>query len=98
MAERLRLRVAAVELAVDGERGGSIPLTLSAGVAAFPKLHVKTASELLLLANEALYEAKRRGRDRCLLNVGLGRYAAPDGSLVEAEVRRPEIAPPRLFA
>ena len=98
VAERLRLRVAAVEIAVDGERGKRIPLTLSAGAAAFPELHVKTASELLLLADEALYEAKRRGRDRCLLNVGQGRYAAPDGSVVEAEARPPEIAPPRLFA
>ena len=94
VAERMRLRVAAIPFEAGGVR---VPLSLSAGVAAFPELHVKTASELLLLADEALYEAKGRGRDRCLLNVGQGRYAAPDGSSFVAAVR-PPAPPPRLFA
>ncbi len=47
--------------------GLSIPLSISAGVAAFPELHIKTAGELLLLADEALYAAKEQGRNRVVL-------------------------------
>ena len=63
----------AVDLEVDG---WPLALTVSAGVAAFPEVHVKTPSELLLLADGALYEAKNRGRNRCLLDLGRGRYRA----------------------
>ncbi|MEM7350157.1 MAG: GGDEF domain-containing protein [Acidobacteriota bacterium] len=80
LAERLRAAVAAIELEFEGR---SIPLTLSAGVAAFPELHIKTASELLLLADEALYEAKERGRNRCLLNLGRGAYRTVSGAKLE---------------
>ena len=41
-----------------------IRLRLSAGVAAYPETQVKEAHELLLIADEALYVAKRRGRNR----------------------------------
>jgi diguanylate cyclase (GGDEF)-like protein len=95
VAERLRRRVGETTFDAGGSR---VPLSLSAGVAAFPELHVKTASELLLLADEALYEAKGRGRDRCLLNAGRGRYVAPDGAVVETAAKPPAPRPPRLFA
>jgi predicted signal transduction protein with EAL and GGDEF domain len=75
-----------------------VPLTLSAGVAAFPELHVKTASELLLFADGALYEAKRRGRNRCLLDLGQGRYLSPEGTVETAEDAPPVPEPPRIFA
>ncbi len=43
------------------------PLTLSAGVAAFPE-HGSSSEELLKIADQCLYEAKARGRD----NVAVG--------------------------
>ena len=76
LAERLRRAVEAIDFVYDGQ---SIPLTLSLGVAAFPEIMVKTASELQLLADEALYEAKERGRNQSLLNVGNGAFLAPPG-------------------
>ena len=74
LAERLRRAIAALAFAFDGKK---IPLTLSLGVASFPELHIKTASELLLIADEALYEAKKRGRNQALLNIGRGAFRAP---------------------
>ena len=56
LAERLRQAVQALRFEFEGR---SIPLTLSLGVAAFPELHIKTASELLLLADEALGREQR---------------------------------------
>lgn len=94
LAERLRREVEELELTVEGQR---IPLTLSAGVAAFPSLYVATAADLPLLADAALYEAKRQGRNLCLLNLGRGRYRTPDGRVVATPApEAPE--PPRLFA
>lgn len=95
VAERLRRAVEEIDFEVDGT---PVPLTMSAGVAAFPELTVKTATELLLLADGALYEAKRQGRNLCLLDLGGGRYVAPDGSELEAETRRPAPEAPRIFA
>lgn len=94
VAERLRERVEGIELEVMGKK---IPLTVSLGVSAFPELTVKTAGELMLLADEALYEAKQRGRNRCLLHLGRGRFRAPDGSLFgRLDTSEPQV--PRLFA
>jgi diguanylate cyclase (GGDEF)-like protein len=78
LAERLRRAVAALEFSYEGEH---IPLTMSYGVAAFPDLHIKTGSELLVLADEALYEAKHRGRNLCLLHCGHGTYRAPTSEM-----------------
>ena len=64
VAEEMRQAVAALVLE---EAGARVPLTMSAGVAAFPELHVKAASELLLLADAALYRAKEAGRNRVAL-------------------------------
>ena len=55
VAQRLRAAVAAVE--------GPVAVTVSAGVAALPT-HASTADELLRKADDALYSAKRTGRDR----------------------------------
>jgi len=64
------------------ERGRGVPLTVSLGVAAFPELWAAAPGELLALADEALYEAKRHGRNRALLNLGRGRFRGVDGEVV----------------
>lgn len=94
LGERLRGAVAALRFEVEGER---VPLTLSAGVAAFPELTVKTAGELLLLADEALYAAKETGRNRCLLNRGQGRFRDPSGRVVGSEEGSVEPEVPQFF-
>ncbi len=94
-AERLRAAVEALELEAGGQR---IPLTLSAGVASFPELYIKTAAELILFADEALYEAKRRGRNRCLLDIGQGRYMDVEGTVLTTDDAAPAAEAPRIFA
>jgi diguanylate cyclase (GGDEF)-like protein len=61
IAERLRCELAK-ELAAGAE-----PVTISFGVASFPE-HGETAGSLLRAADEALYAAKRNGRDRSVLH------------------------------
>jgi diguanylate cyclase (GGDEF)-like protein len=94
IAERLRKSVEALEFETEGQR---VPLTLSAGVAAFPDLFIKTAAELILFADEALYEAKRRGRNRCLLDIGQGRYLDVEGNELTTEEVQPAVEAPRIF-
>ncbi len=94
LAERLRRAVAEIDLVFEGR---SIPLALSAGVAAFPELHIKTASELLMLADEALYEAKRSGRNRCLLNLGQGAFRSVAGTDLGNRAKSGQEAP-RFFS
>ncbi|HEX4965689.1 MAG TPA: diguanylate cyclase [Thermoanaerobaculia bacterium] len=95
VAERLRYSVEALSFKVGEER---VPLTLSAGVASFPDLYVKTAAELILFADEALYEAKRRGRNRCLLDIGQGRYLDVEGEVLTTEEAHQAAEAPRIFA
>jgi len=60
-AEELRASVGRQlhELSIEGMP----PVTMSLGVACFP-MHARDASELVCAADEALYRAKRAGRDR----------------------------------
>ncbi len=95
VAERVRANIEALEFKVEGER---VPLTLSAGVACFPDLYIKTAAELILFADEALYEAKRRGRNRCLLDLGQGRYLDVEGAIHATEESPRAVEAPRIFA
>jgi diguanylate cyclase (GGDEF)-like protein len=81
LAERVRQSVHNLALDADGT---SVALTLSAGVAAQPELFARSDGELVQLADAALYEAKRRGRDRCLLCRGRGHYETIDGSAIDA--------------
>jgi two-component system cell cycle response regulator len=61
----------------------SAPVTVSAGVAAFPD-HGRTASELLRTADAALYTAKGAGRDRwCLAEVAVPGAPGEDDLLDE---------------
>ncbi len=57
VAERLRLAIKTSEVPTAGH------ITASFGIAEFP-LSAQTARELIGVADAALYEAKRRGRDR----------------------------------
>ncbi len=95
VAERIRQAVGSTVFLHEGKR---IPLRISAGVAAYPELYVDSGKELLLLADEALYEAKRRGRDRCLLHLGRRRYQLPGGKVVGEDKAPPEPEVPTLFA
>ncbi len=95
IAERIRQAVGATVFLHEGRR---IELRISAGVAAYPELYVDSGKELLLLADEALYEAKRRGRDRCLLHLGRRRYQLPGGKVLGGEAPPPEPEVPTLFA
>jgi diguanylate cyclase (GGDEF)-like protein len=94
VAERVRRQIEALPFEWEGQR---VPLTLSAGAASFPDLYIKTAAELILFADEALYEAKRRGRNRALLDIGQGRYLDPDGNVLTSEDAHAAPEPPRIF-
>ena len=61
VAEKIRLAVAATD--VDLPDHAAVRVTVSVGVAAYPE-DTGTAAELFSLADSALYEAKRTGRDR----------------------------------
>jgi diguanylate cyclase (GGDEF)-like protein len=78
VAERIRARVRDLPFRTEG--GGTLRITASVGVSSFPT-HAKDWGTLFLKADEALYEAKRGGRDQI-------RTAAqgPDGR--ETETRR----------
>jgi diguanylate cyclase (GGDEF)-like protein len=68
VAEKIRAAVAATEVELPGR--GAVRLTVSVGVAAYPE-DTDTATELFGLADGALYEAKRMGRDRtCMTSRG----------------------------
>ena len=58
--ERFRSAVAASPVNVEGMLIG---VTVSVGVAAFPAGKARTVNELLQVADERLYDAKRAGRD-----------------------------------
>ncbi|MEM7051934.1 MAG: GGDEF domain-containing protein [Acidobacteriota bacterium] len=95
IAERLRQQVEEIDLEIEGHR---LPLRMSAGVAVFPELHIKTASEIFLLADEALYRAKDEGRNTCLLHLGGGRFLHPSGRVVGSPEPVAPAEPPQLFA
>ncbi|WP_434348055.1 diguanylate cyclase [Myxococcus virescens] len=64
VAERVRRELRALRLEVSD----SLQVTASLGVSSFPHRTVLTPEQLLLTADEALYQAKRDGRDRICLH------------------------------
>jgi diguanylate cyclase (GGDEF)-like protein len=72
VAERLGAAVRDRPVPVDARRaepGGQIPLTVSIGVAVYPE-HGANAQDVLAAADEALYAAKKAGRDTYRLAEG----------------------------
>jgi diguanylate cyclase (GGDEF)-like protein len=61
VAQRLRAAVAALALTHDGRR---VPLTCSIGVHSVPSVAACTAAQVISGADQALYAAKRQGRNR----------------------------------
>ncbi len=95
VAERLRIEIERCTFVIDERR---ILLRMSTGIAAYPELHVKEARDLLLVADEALLMAKRKGRNRSLLSLGQGRFGTADHKVIGEDPPQPEIEPPTLFA
>jgi len=61
LAERLRRSVEEHEFVFDGQR---LAVTISMGVARAPRAGVTSPAELVTLADDTMYEAKRSGRNR----------------------------------
>ncbi len=94
VAERLRGAVQQLAFVVKSRK---VPLRISVGVAAFPDLQVKGPDDLLTLADDALYEAKRLGRNRCLLNAGGNRYRDTEGRHTDDDDPQHKLEVPTLF-
>jgi two-component system, cell cycle response regulator len=63
-AERLRVLV---ETTTFDHEGTYLPITVSIGVSGYPELAAETGTHLITGADEALYVAKRGGRNRVIL-------------------------------
>jgi len=94
-AERLRQGFETIRIHAGG--GAVVELTASLGVASFPEIYVDSGPELVPMADAALYEAKRRGRNRSLLAIGQGRFKNTRGRSLKGAVKVKAIEAPRLF-
>ncbi len=92
--EALRQKVEALEVTASG---AVLELSVSVGVAAYPELAVRRAEDLLEIADQCLLEAKRLGRNLCLLALGAGRRLTGSGQELETEGSS-ERPVPRFFA
>jgi diguanylate cyclase (GGDEF)-like protein len=81
VAERLRNEV---ETAFAGD---AIPVTISFGIATYPQ-HGHTAGSLLRAGDEALYGAKRHGRNRSVIHAPVLRATVHEGNSRDVEGER----------
>jgi diguanylate cyclase (GGDEF)-like protein len=87
-AERIRAAIAKRAFHFsDGQPLGHI--SISGGVAAFPE-DGRSAGQLIAAADQALYEAKRRGRDCVLRFEGAGQVMQEDGKIEAADDDKPD--------
>ncbi len=93
-SQNIRTEVALLQ---HGAEGDAIPLSVSAGVVAHPEVYVEQSSELIPLADAALFEARSGGVSGVLLALGRGRFQDSDGATIEGSSASDEIAAPRLF-
>jgi diguanylate cyclase (GGDEF)-like protein len=105
VADHLRRSIEALAVPVEspGEgdapaAGESLPLSMSAGIAVYPEVHCQQADELLEMADTALYEAKRLGRNCCLIYRGGGRYQDARGRIIETTEPSSGLSAPQIFA
>ena len=71
IAERLRAAVDALKLPHQASAAGE-HVTVSLGVATMAPSDASSHADLLAAADEALYQAKREGRNRCVSASALG--------------------------
>lgn len=64
LGERIRSLVERTAFEYEDQK---IPVTVSVGVAAYPEIDAESGIQLIAAADEALYQAKRTGRNRVLL-------------------------------
>jgi diguanylate cyclase (GGDEF)-like protein len=86
VADRLWRDINATSVAVDGT-DTRVSLACSIGVAVYPSREVRSKDTLLKAVDEALYAAKREGRNRIFV-------AANQGYAYEPKADRPPAAPP----
>ena len=90
VAERLRSRIAKTEIPGYGNLSASI------GIAAFPA-HATARADLMLLADGALYSAKRAGRNRvCVAEPLIGNLIQSSAPIPRARDEVTEIAEPSM--
>ncbi|MBI5846422.1 MAG: diguanylate cyclase [Nitrospirae bacterium] len=63
-AERMRTAIKSHKFRILRNMAG---ITVSIGISAFPNARIKTHDELISAADDALYEAKKSGRDRAIV-------------------------------
>jgi len=61
LAQRICTAIANQRIEVNG---AVVPVTVSIGVACLPDLRIRSANDLVVAADEAMYDAKRAGRNR----------------------------------
>ncbi|MDX2052063.1 MAG: diguanylate cyclase [Polyangiaceae bacterium] len=64
VAERCRIAVEAMRFPMPWGRDEGPPITVSLGVASYPDPRIKSAEDLMRMADDALYASKRAGRNR----------------------------------